>query len=53
MYRDLDVLEQDDVEIFVKEKFSLNFQQEGKYSESEFADMANPNNDNAEMGGGI
>ena len=40
--------EQDDVEIVVQEKFSFIFPQEGKYSKSEFAGMANPNFDNGE-----
>ena len=43
LYHDQDESEQDDVEIVVPEKFRFIFPQEGKYSESEFAGMANPN----------
>ena len=49
-YRDQDAseLEQDDVDIVVPENFSFIFPQVGKYSELEFAGMANPIIDNAE-----
>ena len=50
LYRDQDESEQDsdDVEVVVPKKFTFNFPQEGKYSELEFAGMANPIIDNAE-----
>ena len=52
LYSDQNVSEQDDVEIVIPENFSFLFWKKGnytlKYSELEFAGMANPNIDNEE-----